>query len=115
MLWTVRIRMADFEDTFKVEAERDYSARKQALEAFLIKYSIPGTSTQYLTTRRHQVDISVECDKDNRRGERPKGYLSFYTDQIDRIRTSISSGDFSEDVKTASIKKLLEVEELIVG
>lgn len=117
MEWKVTVKYNTTEKTYDISADRNYGARKAAVEKFLEDYSLPGGGgVDYLTSRRDsQFEVIVRAALDRRHTSRCSSSTEFLLERLSKMRRWIREGSLPEKRKTEATRLLLELEEVIGG
>jgi hypothetical protein len=112
--WEVTIRMDGSKGVYKVVADRYYDVKSRALAQFVQEFKIPIKPYQFLTTKKHLVDISTRTLHDRRVGVRDVSPIEFYIQGIEDLRKAILFAESIPEVaRNSSAKFLIKAREAL--
>ena len=116
MKYLVTCQMDSLEAAYEVDAEKYYDAKMAGLKLFMEECRIPGTPSQYLSSRKGLIAVLVRSLSDSRKFKSdPNLALDFSVERIDSLRKTLRSSRLEESAKTECLGLLMKVRRVLDG
>lgn len=114
MKFFVTCTLEDMEASFDLDRERYYDARIEGLRLFMEKFKIPGTPTQYLSSKKGLIKVIVRS-LDDRRKPIPTEILTldFFIERLDVLRELFRTSEVDESIRNECQGLLLKARRVL--
>jgi len=110
----VTIRYGLLVRTYELEADSPYRAKLTALNLFLTENGIPGRPVDYLTRKRHLIEVSCRSSHDGRKDRHDVPVTAYSEYLLEQLQKTIGRrDDLPAKKKTKATDLVLKLQEVL--